>query len=196
MILDKIDVFILAGGQSKRFKEDKTLFFIENKPMIMHVVDKVFESANNLYIVSKDTGKYNFIKSAKTIKDITNYQTPLSGIYTACFHTDKPFLIIGADMPFIKKELISYLIKNHKNQATLFKINGFLEPLFGVYEPAIKDKIKINLDKNIFSINALLKELELNIISEEEALRIDKMLLSFCNINTKDDLLNAYSKRV
>lgn len=61
---DTIDVFILAGGQSKRFKGDKTLFIFDNKPMIEHVFETLYSFSKNIYIVSKNPEKYLFIKNA------------------------------------------------------------------------------------------------------------------------------------
>jgi len=186
--VNNIDVFILAGGQSKRFKEDKTLFVLHKKTMIEHVADALFGFSENIYIVSKNPEKYSFIKNAISIKDIIDIQNPLSGLYTACTYTEKPFLIVGADMPFIQKELIEYMLKSHKKEATVFKIKGFFEPLLAIYSPSAKDKIKYCIENNKASFQQLLNMLDLNILTEEQAKKIDKELKSFVNINTKEDI--------
>jgi Molybdopterin-guanine dinucleotide biosynthesis protein A len=190
---DTIDVFILAGGQSKRFKEDKTLFLLNDKPMIEHVVDKFYGFSKNIYIVSKNPEKYLFIKNAKSIKDILDIQNPLSGLYTACFYTEKPFLLVGADMPFIKKDLVEYMIRNHKKEATIFKINGFFEPLLAIYDPLVKDKIKQSIENQRASFQKLIINLDVNILTEEQARSVDKDLISFSNINTKEDVKRFYN---
>ncbi|MGC9144411.1 molybdenum cofactor guanylyltransferase [Hydrogenobaculum sp.] len=183
-----IDIFILAGGQSKRFKEDKTLFLLNDKPMVEHVFEILYSFSKNIYIVSKNPEKYSFIKNAISIKDIIDIQNPLSGLYTACAYTEKPFLIVGADMPFIQKELIEYMLKSHKKEATVFKIKGFFEPLLAIYSPSTKDKIKYCIENNKGSFQQLLNMLDLNILTEEQAKKIDKELKSFININTKEDI--------
>jgi len=188
--VNNIDIFILAGGQSKRFKEDKTLFPLNGKLMIEHVIEALYSFSENIYIVSKNPEKYSFLKSVKSIRDLLDIQTPLSGLYSACCYTDKPFLLVGADMPFIKKEVVEFLIKSHKKQITIFKINGFLEPLLAVYEPIIKDRVRYCIENNILSFQNMIDTLDLNILKEDDAKRLDKDLSSFININTKEDVAN------
>lgn len=186
--MNKINTFILAGGNSTRFKEDKTLYNILGKPMIEYCIRNVYGFSENIYIVAKNIEKYKHIKGVKVIQDIYQTQTPLSGIYTACCYSNNPFLIVGADMPFVQKSILDFLIKSHKTQATIFEIDGFLEPLLSIYDPNIKDIIKYHLDNNMLSVNRLLNKLELNIIKEPIAKILDKYLISFFNINTKEDL--------
>lgn len=161
--------------------------------MIEYCIKNVFGFSEEIYIVAKNIEKYNHIKDVKLIKDLYQTQTPLSGIYTACCYSEKPFLIVGADMPFVQKNILDFLIKSHKNQATVFEINGFLEPLLSIYEPSIKDIIKYHLDKDVLSVNRVLKKLRLNIIKEDIAKILDKDLISFYNINTKEDLEKTLS---
>jgi len=187
--VNDINIFILAGGQSKRFKEDKTLFVFDQKPMIEHVVDKFYGFSESIYIVSKNPEKYLFIKNAKSVKDIIDIQNPLSGLYTACTYTKKPFLAVGADMPFIKKELVEYMISKHQKDATVFEINGFLEPLLAIYEPSIKTKLEAFIEDENISLQKAINNLNLNILTEEEARLIDKNLESFININTKEQMI-------
>ncbi|GAB6078373.1 molybdenum cofactor guanylyltransferase [Hydrogenobaculum acidophilum] len=187
--MNKIDIFILAGGQSKRFKEDKTLFVLHKKTMIEYVVDALIGFSEKIYILSKNPEKYSFLKGVKSVKDLSNVQSPLSGLYTACCYAKKPFLLVGADMPFIKKELIDFLIKSHKKEATIPEINGFLEPLLAIYDPSIKDRVKHSIENNLLSFQNLFNTLELNILKEEDLKFIDKNLISFTNINTKEDIL-------
>lgn len=186
--MSKNKAFILAGGKSKRFGEDKTLYLLNGKSMITHCIKNVCSVSEDIYIVSKDISKYSHLKNVKVVEDMLDIQTPLSGIYTACFHAQEPFLVIGADMPFIKKEILYYLVKHHKKQATLFEIDGFFEPLLAIYSPSIKDTIKSCIDENILSVNGVLKKLDLNVLSKSLAISLDKNLSSFYNINTKEDI--------
>ena len=186
--MNKIDVFILAGGQSKRFKEDKTLFLLNGKSMIEYVVDAVSGFSKKIYVVSKDQKKYGFLKNVEVVIDLLDIQNPLNGLYTACSYAHEPFLLAGADMPFIKKELIHFLIKSHKKEVTLFEIRGFLEPLLGIYSPVIKDRVKYCLENDISSFQKMFSMMDVHILKEEDAKRFDDELLSFVNINTKEDI--------
>ncbi|MBE0513198.1 NTP transferase domain-containing protein, partial [Candidatus Bathyarchaeota archaeon] len=51
MLLLKNSAVILAGGFSRRFGQDKGLIDLADKPLILHVVDRVSKVANETVVV-------------------------------------------------------------------------------------------------------------------------------------------------
>lgn len=103
--------------------------------------------------------------------------------------------MLSCDNPLIQFDVIQYII----NQCDGFDCciprwkNNFLEPLFAIYPIWEAYEIsKQNLNKNIFKLSQLISQAwKTNYISiEDEILLLDKKLLSFININTKDDISN------
>ncbi len=182
-----MNVFILAGGKSSRFKEDKTLFKIKDKALIEITIEKVRKFSKNITIVAKDIKKYEFLK-VNLAEDIPPYFTPLSGIYTSAFYSKKDFFVVGADMPFIKKELMCLLKKSHKKGFITVAFTKDFEPLLGIYPPSVKDLIISLLENKNFSVRELFKSFNVNKILEEDLRKVDENLESFININKKEDL--------
>lgn len=58
-----MNVFILAGGKSSRFREDKTLFKIKDKALIEITIDQVKKFSKNIIIVAKNIKKIRVFKS-------------------------------------------------------------------------------------------------------------------------------------
>lgn len=105
----------------------------------------------------------------------------------------KKVLALSCDIPLIKKEVISYLIAcSMKYDCCIPRWdNGFLEPLCAVY-PIQKALIKAkeNLKINDFKLIKLIDpSWNTNFISIEKCFQpLDKELLSFININTREDI--------
>ncbi len=49
-----MECYILAGGKSKRFGEDKTLFNLLGKPMISHAVERAVLVCKKVYVMCKE----------------------------------------------------------------------------------------------------------------------------------------------
>ena len=106
--------YILAGGQSRRFGEDKTLYPINGKPLIFHIYERVSKYFPT-FVVAKDTKKYKNLGIENLITDeFEKIQTPLVGIYTGLKHS--PFelnLFLSADLPFICEQFLEF-VKNYE----------------------------------------------------------------------------------
>ena len=129
------------------------------------------------------------------------YQTPvvadeiqgtgsLGGLYTGLKRASNFFsFCVACDMPFLKPELITYLIENRLNSDVVIpKTRAGLEPLHAIYSKRCIKPIKTLLERGEFQIIKLLPEVHVHYCGEEEIKRIDPMLISFMNVNTKKDL--------
>jgi molybdopterin-guanine dinucleotide biosynthesis protein A len=92
-------------------------------------------------------------------------------------------------MPFLKPELIAYLIdKRHQNDVVIPKTNAGLEPLHALYSKRCIGPIEKRIETGDLKISNVLAECRVYYCSEEEIRKIDPALTSFVNANTKGEL--------
>ena len=182
---------ILAGGLNSRFSGvNKAFVEINGKKIIDTICDVFKDLFTEIIIVTNDPIKYvqwNF----KIVTDLYPARSSLTGIHTGLFFSQNPYSFITAcDTPFLKKELIKFLITNIKPNidVVLPETLKTSQPLFAVYSKQCIKPIENNILKNNFKIQNVLKKLRVKKISEDLLKKIDPDLSSFININTPEEL--------
>ncbi len=186
-----IECFVLAGGLSRRFGEDKLLYQIGGKRVIEYTLEALRGVCGRLCLVVKDKEKFSFLKEVEVVKDVIEKQFALVGLYTALENLkgDKA-LIVAGDMPLIKKEVVSLLLRRANPPITLFNINGKLYPLFAVYYKQVLPELKLYIKAGGEKVLDFVKRFPYKEIAEGEVLEYDPTLLSFLNMNTRTDANN------
>ncbi|MEN3034543.1 MAG: molybdenum cofactor guanylyltransferase [Aquificaceae bacterium] len=180
-----MQAFIAAGGLSSRFGEDKTLYNLCGKPIIKWVIDAL--EGFDITILCKDPKKFESFKGVKVYKDLISTHVAMAGLYSALYYASgERILFLSADAPFIKREILNVLIENASALACVFDIDG-LQPMPGVYHTALLPEVERRICKGNYSLRALLKSVECRVLTKECAGRRDSGLISFFNINTKQD---------
>lgn len=184
------NLFILAGGKSKRLGFDKLYLKISNQSVIQLIDKSIGGLFDKKFIVVKNG--YIEFEGFEVIKDKVNIDAPVAGVLTSLMvtRTNKNF-IIACDMPFVKKELVEYMLSFDGYDAVVPYYNGYFEPLFCVYTKTFLEKALDFINKNIFSLSAILQNSNVKKIELDEILRFDPFLESFRNINTQFDLEEA-----
>ncbi len=183
-----MECYILAGGQSKRFGEDKTLFSIGGMPCIQRMVQEAKEVCSEVFVVSKDTEKYRFLKDVKLLKDISEKQLPLIGLYTALNHTKEDrIIVLSADMPLIKSDLILYLWNKREKNITLYEIGGKIYTFFGVYPKEILKPLEEYLKAGGVKALDFVRAVGYTSVKESEIVQLGVPMDAFINMNTKED---------
>lgn len=192
---------VLAGGFSKRFGQDKGLVKLADKPLILHILDKVSTIVDEILVVvsSKNQEKaYTcFLKQkVKIVIDKYETQSPLVGALTGFENTFGEYsLLLSCDTPFVSSQIASLLFELCVNKdATIPRWpNGHIESLQAVYytksaieaaRKALEDK-KMNMYSMIASLN------KVRYVSTLVLKQIDPKLMTFFNINTPKDLRKA-----
>jgi molybdopterin-guanine dinucleotide biosynthesis protein A len=111
----------------------------------------------------------------------------------------KKVFVIACDNPFIKSNVISFLIDESKTFDCCIPKwdNGFLEPLLAIYpiRKAYRTSEE-NIKKSNYKLTQILSEKwKINYISIEKSIQaIDQQLITFKNINKSSDIedLNAF----
>ncbi|WP_315078509.1 nucleotidyltransferase family protein [uncultured Clostridium sp.] len=130
----KINLILLASGNSSRFKSNKLLTIVNNKPMYMNVIDEVLRiNFNKIILVTQ----YKEIKSAllkKPIEVIMNRNSELGISHSIELGMKNDieadaYMFMVCDQPFISSKTIENLIfrfvKSKKGMACV-EFNGNL----------------------------------------------------------------------
>lgn len=142
----EITAVILAGGKSRRFGSDKTLYLIEGRTMAERAAEMVRPLVKEILISVERPGKFK-IPQTREVVDIYKETGPMGGIYTGILSakTEKCIVLAG-DMLNVDKTLTIKLRKLAETYPLVIpKMDGRLEPLYGIYSkellPAMKERI-------------------------------------------------------
>jgi molybdopterin-guanine dinucleotide biosynthesis protein A len=184
-----ISGFIIAGGKSRRFGEDKSGYIYEGKPLIKHVYDIFAKVLDEIYIIGPDS-TIPELPGVECYKDLIPDLGPIGGIYTALkkSKTDRIF-VSACDLPNINSELMKYMMQIPDSyDAIVPHINGYHEPLHSIYSLKILDRVKSFIDSREKKVTDMLKLLDIRSLTEEEIDFYDNPERIFVNINYQDDL--------
>lgn len=177
-MVDNISAVILAGGKSRRMGEDKSLLpFAGEKSLAEYQYKRLEKIFSNVHISCKGD-KFGFTKNL-IIEDDTDF-APTFGLKKIIEELNRPFFILGVDVPFFSKEAMLKLVDAYSNQdAVVASLEGKFEPLCGIYSPSIKPLIENSIRNNCHRLGKILKEANTKVI---EIKNQDE----FINMNTPD----------
>lgn len=137
-----VSAYILAGGLSRRFGENKALVSYMGEPLIEHVWKVVAGSFESVSIVAKPDSPYRAM-GYRVVADAFHGQSPLIGIYTGLLdcHTDWAFFT-ACDMPFITSNMINQMIseleRDGDNAEIIVPVSPHgLEPMAAFYHRSL-----------------------------------------------------------
>ena len=182
----KISIAILAGGESKRFGEDKLRLEFKGKTFLDIIIEKISSLSDDYFVVGR------ILPSMKSCKDLFDVKASLVGIYTAlkCSKYDYT-LVLAGDLPLLSPELLNYLISNISKNIDIIVpiVRGYYEPLVAIYSKRVEDEIRnmiISEDLKVSNLYDKFNTLKIN----EDKLRIyDKELYSFFNVNKREEYI-------
>lgn len=192
-----ISAFIIAGGQSRRFGDDKSLFMFRGRPLIEYVVDAIQPAIDRIAIIGDNSGKFTYL-GLPAHDDIISGIGPLGGLYTALkiAETEKIF-VFACDMPGLNTGLIRYMsaldIGNH--DAIVPLTDGFYEPLHAVYSRKCIDTVEKRINEGTRQIVSLIKEFTIREVTEKEISTYADPKMIFRNINFKKDIHDLQPSR-
>src|SRR6056297_400207 len=188
-----MNAIILAGGKSSRFGSNKALYKINQKPMLVNIVEKLSPIFKKIYIIGDQKDKYEEIRGTVYLRDKIPDKGPLGGLYTGLSVSGSQYNYLQAcDMPFVSQEYLRYMkghiISNKNYEAFIPEKNGYLEPFVGIYDKNIMDKILELIKKEKLNFDNLFEKIKIKKIDEEEIAKIADTERIFFNINKKEDL--------
>ena len=137
----KLSIIVLASGNSKRFRENKLLYEIDEKPMYLHTVEKLinlkkkYEYIDEIIFVTKYRKIVEDLQN-KDVKIVENKNSEFGisqsiklGISNS---KNKVYMFIVCDQPYVREKtienFISEFIKSGKNLGCVSSNNTLLNP--------------------------------------------------------------------
>lgn len=175
---------------------EKALERVGKQRLIEKVVDSLCPISQEILVVTSEE-QFNNIASvqlkARVIVDLYPGKAAFGGIYTGLASANTLYgLVVACDMPFLNSALLRYLVELASGfDVVIPRVNYKIEPLHAVYSKNCLATIKKLLDKDILQMLQLLDLVKARYVGEDEVDKYDPEHLSFFNINTRNDLLEA-----
>ncbi|MGD8293537.1 MAG: molybdenum cofactor guanylyltransferase [Desulfobacterales bacterium] len=185
---------ILSGGLNTRFNGQNKAFIQVGQKRIL---DRLYGVFSDLFddIILVTNHPLEFLDWDLTIvTDIFSTRSSLTGIHAGLFFANNPYAFFSAcDTPFLSKELVIFLIEQIESNTDIIMPQtaaGF-EPLCSIYSKRCLKQAERHLKENKFKIQWAFQDHRIKFIPEKMLLKIDPDLISFFNINTPEDLIQA-----
>jgi len=195
---EPVAAYVMAGGGSTHFGEDKARVFLGGQPMLTRICDLLSAVTARVYIVAP-LGRYGFA-IPPVIEDRWPGQGPLGGIITALTHTRERLpstawnLIVSCDMPFLTPGWLSYLCEFASNSGARAIVPASArgrEPLCACWCTSAAQDMQAAFEGGMRRVNDALKLLHAEVLDEAHWKRFDSAGRLFWNMNTAEDYQEA-----
>lgn len=181
-----IPAFVLAGGDSRRFGENKALYTFKGKPMIKHVLGLLNPLSSETFIISKEEEGFTGF-GVPVLRDELKQQTPLAGILRGLKELDSWGLFLACDLPFMEAEIITELLDSVESEmekdgtiAVVASVReNILQPMVACYHKSGISSLTAAIEMN-YSMKEWLSESKIKVVNFENR-------KPFKNINKKSD---------
>lgn len=178
-----ISAGILAGGKSTRMGRNKALLTINEKRFIDKIAEEL-SSFGEVLISAADKGVYEDM-GLPVVCDEHRDIGPLEGIYQLLKSSDEEYVFIcAADMPFITKELVSYMMEFVCSDYDCYVLadEEHIHPLCGIYSKRMLDRVQECIESGNYRLMRLLNKVRTKYIRLEYT-SFDRKVVR--NINTR-----------
>lgn len=196
---ERIAGFVLAGGASARFGQDKALAKIAGCSMLERMCDLLGGVAGTVRVVAPP-GRYERGTSAAIVEDRWPGEGPLGGIITALRTAEQDLasggwsLILSCDMPFLTREWLAYMseraLRSDAEVVVPRSAHG-LEPLCACWNTGATAKLEAAFAEDVRKVTEGMKRLETEVLDESHWKAFDGEKRLFWNMNTPEDYVRA-----
>jgi molybdopterin-guanine dinucleotide biosynthesis protein A len=187
---------VLAGGQSKRFGQDKSQVQLGSKILIDYILLEILNEFDEILIIANNDIKFFNSKKINKIEDYKKNLGPLGGVLSAMKwikENNRKYKWIStfpSDTPFFKKKYLHDFLNNiNKEESKLFfiKSNNKRHNIFGLWSLELLNRLEDDLvNKGERKVEDWANKVGVKTINLEF-----KNNDPFFNINTKEDLEKA-----
>ncbi|MEE9524134.1 MAG: molybdenum cofactor guanylyltransferase [Thermodesulfovibrionales bacterium] len=180
---------ILAGGENRRLPFNKSLVVVDGETIIERILNAHRKFFKNIIISTNDPEIY-FKYGTRMVGDVLNIRGPMTGILSSMISDNsQKYFVSACDVPFLNKELIGYIVSlDSDHDAVVPEFNGEPQPLLGVYNKRLSDRLYDNVKGDRRGMRRFLSEIDTYMIKEDKVRELDPEGRSFININTMEDL--------
>lgn len=187
--------YVTAGGQSKRFGQDKALATLGGEVMLARMCRLVTDATGSATIVADRHRPYSTF-GVPVVEDLWSGEGPLGGIVTALLATEKRSpacawnLIVSCDMPFLTREFLAHLAARALASPALAVVPQSAhgrEPLCACWRTSAAGELQAAFAGGMRRVNDALKHLQAEVLDEADWKRFDSAGTLFWNMNTASD---------
>ena len=195
---------LLVGGRSRRMGRDKALLpspdgsaltFVERLSALLA------ELCKEVLLVARDetSGReYSFVcqrQNVRLVYDQAADHGPLMGLYSGLQAVSfSHALVLAVDLPCVRRSLLSWLSAFPLTDEILVpRVQGIPQVLLARYPRSLLPTIETCLRAGRRDPRALLAQVPVRFLEEEQMREIDPDLRSFVNVNTSEDFEQAAS---
>lgn len=193
--LSKVTSIILAGGKNLRLGRNKIIENIGDITLIERVAKRLRPLTDHYIIVtSGDKFELPGPCKAEMLVDVYYGKGPLGGIYTGLLAARSSVsIVVACDMPFLNNKLLSYMLGLSTDyDAVVPRLdNGVIEPLHAIYSKSYLEEMKERFENDHLKVHRFLDTIRVRYVERAECQEYDPKLLSFFNINYREDLNQA-----
>jgi molybdopterin-guanine dinucleotide biosynthesis protein A len=190
--------YVMAGGGSTRFGQDKARVLFAGQPMLSRMVELVSGVTGSAVVVAPLT-RYRDLSLA-VIEDRWPGEGPLGGIVTALQHTQKLAgacawnLIVSCDMPFLTHDWLAHLAERataSEADVVVPRSAHGLEPLCACWRTASAAILEAAFARGVRRVTEAISLLPTEVLDESDWTRFDSSGRLFWNMNTAQDYAEA-----
>jgi molybdopterin-guanine dinucleotide biosynthesis protein A len=194
----KVAGYVLAGGGSTRFGQDKALVEIGGTPMLGRMIELLRRVTKEVKIVA--TAKKYATFGVTMLEDRWPGEGPLGGIITALEDpgetTARPEwnLILSCDMPFLTRDWLGFLGERavrSKAQVVFPHSASGPEPLCACWRTDAAAKLRSGFESGVRKVTQGIALLRAEVLDEADWERFDDGGRLFWNMNTAADYEEA-----
>ena len=197
---------ILAGGVGSRLGKEKSLVEFDGRPLIQWSVEKLALLVEDVVVVARGPEQAglleDLIPDASIACDSVSGYGPVAGLAAGMeLARNEYVLAIGCDLPFLNADVVNILFEQARgwDAAVPMRENGMIEPLHSVYKrDALHSACQNAIEHGERKIRLPLSMLRVKCVAVELLKNPDPELLTFFNLNTREDLdlaRSLWSKR-
>lgn len=137
------EVFIFAGGQSRRFGSDKALAELDGEPLIVRLARAAAPFASSLRVVAERADKYAAL-GLPTIADTVPERGPLGGLLTALerLAPERWALVLSCDQVVLQGTWVEALARGRGAASAVAFRGERWQPFPGLYQASLAARVR------------------------------------------------------
>jgi molybdenum cofactor guanylyltransferase len=191
--------YVVAGGRSTRFGQDKARVDLGGKTMLARMCHLIVETVGSVSVVADHESRYADL-DVWVVEDLWPGEGPLGGIVTALLATSETDggrdwnLITSCDMPFLTREWLDYLVgRALASEAEVVLVHSAHgpEPLCACWRTDAVETLRAAFERGVRKVTEGISLLRAEVLDERDWKRFDSAGRLFWNMNTAADYEEA-----
>ena len=182
--MERVAVYIMAGGRSSRFGSDKARALVDGVPMLLRIAGELSPVTSSITVVAGTAGKYDDL-GLRTIADRHPGQGPLAGLHASMLDALPAswLLLVSCDLIAVRRGWVDMLMAAQRPEvrAIAFRHDRW-EPLLALYSTALLDEVTGRLEREELAMQRLLDGVDAT------ALPLPTDWPALCHVNTPAEL--------